>query len=96
MYRTTDGNEKRNHASNERNGSNEKHEKQEQEVPRNYSQPEPLNVGLVGKAVTIVMIDNSIQAGILRAVGQYFILLEIMKTRTLIINKAGILTMAVN
>ena len=77
-------------------GDKEKHERQESEGPRNYSQPEPLNVGLVGKSVTIILANGSIQAGILRAVGQYFILLEIMKTRTLIINKSGILTLAVN
>lgn len=76
----------------------EKHERQERQEdgPRNYGQPEPLNVGLVGRSVSIVMADGSIQAGILRAVGQYFISLEIANKRTLIVNKSGILTLAVN
>jgi sRNA-binding regulator protein Hfq len=70
--------------------------KQVNTAPRNYNNPEPLNVSLLGKSVTISLINNRVESGILRALGQYTLSIGIQGNRTLIVNKSAIITVVVN
>ena len=63
--------------------------------PRNYTQPDPMNVSLEGKSVVVVMVSNRTESGILRVVGQYFLSLELPNKKTLIVSKSGIITVSV-
>ena len=77
-------------------GDKEKHERQEQEGPRNYSQPEPLNTSIIGKALTITTVDGRTISGILRKLGQYMIEVELPHGMKLMVNKSAIVTLTVN
>ncbi len=64
-------------------------------VPRNYSQPDPLNCGLEGKSVVITMVNGRTEAGTLKMLCQYFLKLEMTNKRDLIIAKSSIVTVSV-
>ena len=70
--------------------------KQFNTAPRNYNNPEPLNVSLIGKSVTISLLNNRIESGVLRELGQYTLSIVIQGNRTLIVNKSAIITVVVN
>ena len=63
--------------------------------PRNYDNPEPLNTSHKGKAVVIALVNGRSESGILKALGQYTIELELQNKKTLIVNKAAILTVSI-
>jgi hypothetical protein len=63
--------------------------------PRNYRNPDPLNVNLEGKSVVIVLLTGRTESGILKAMGQYSLSLELPSKKMLIVNKAAILTVSV-
>ena len=63
--------------------------------PRNYDNPEPLNTSHKGKAVVIALVNGRSESGILKALGQYTLELELQNKKTLIINKSAILTVSI-
>ena len=67
---------------------------QEQE-PRNFRNPDPLNCSLEGRAVTISLLNGRIESGKVKVMGQYSMLLELPNKREMIINKSGILIVSV-
>ena len=75
--------------------SNERKDSQKDNLTRNYSNPEPLNVSHVGKVITVTMINNRIESGKLTALGQYMLSLELPNKRTLLIYKSAIVTISV-
>ncbi len=67
---------------------------QEQE-PRNFRNPDPLNCSLEGRAVTVSLLNGRIESGKVKVMGQYSMLLELPNKREMIINKSGILIVSV-
>ena len=65
------------------------------DVIKNYSNPEPLNVSHIGKSVTITMVNGRTEAGVLKALGQYMISIELPNKRTLLIYKSAVVTISV-
>ncbi len=64
--------------------------------PRNYTNPEPLNTSLIGKSLTISMVNNRTESGFLRSLGQYTLEIEQPNRKRLIISKSAIITVVVN
>ncbi len=60
------------------------------EEPRNYSQPDPMNVSLQGRSMTVLLLDGKAENGICMKMGQYFLELE-SQGKTILINKGMIL-----
>ena len=67
---------------------------QEQE-PRNFRNPDPLNCSLEGRAVTVSLLNGRIESGKVKVMGQYSMMLELPNKREMIINKSGILIVSV-
>lgn len=67
----------------------------ENEGPRNYNNPEPLNTSHIGKSVTVTLSNGRIESGKLKALGAYMISLALPGGRELIINKGSIITVSV-
>ena len=63
--------------------------------PRNYGNPEPLNVSHIGKSVTITLVNGRIESGKLKALGAYMLSIEGSNGRELIINKGSIITVSI-
>ncbi len=63
--------------------------------PRNYENPDGLNVSIKGRIATIQLINNRIESGKITRLGQYFIEMTLPNGRPLIINKAAIVTVTV-
>ena len=72
--------------SNERNGK---------ERPRNFEPLEPLNLSLLGRSITVSLTNNRIESGILRHLGEYTMEIELPNKRSMIIEKAAIITVSV-
>ena len=49
---------------------------QEQE-PRNFRNPDPLNCSLEGRAVTVSLLNGRIESGKVKVMGQYSMMLEL-------------------
>ncbi len=64
-------------------------------VIRNYSNPEPLNVSHIGKPIVVTMINGRTESGKLIALGQYMISIELPNKRSLMIYKSAIVTISV-
>lgn len=75
--------------------SERKETKKEIEGPRNYANPEPLNVSHIGKTVTVTLINGRIESGKLKALGAYMLSLEGSNGRELIIQKGAIVTVSI-
>jgi sRNA-binding regulator protein Hfq len=75
-------------------GGNQAMIAQEQE-PRNFRNPDPLNCSLEGRAVTVSLLNGRIESGKVKVMGQYSMLLELPNKREMIINKSGILIVSV-
>jgi hypothetical protein len=69
--------------------------KDKQDITKNYTNPEPLNVSHVGKSITVTLINNRTEAGILRKLGQYTMEIELPSKRSMIINKSAIITVVI-
>jgi hypothetical protein len=65
------------------------------EEPRNYGNPEPLNLSHIGKSVTITLVNGRIESGKLKALGAYMLSLEGPNGKELIINKGSVVTISV-
>jgi sRNA-binding regulator protein Hfq len=65
------------------------------ETPRNYANPEPLNVSHTGRSVAITMINGRTETGKLKQVGQYWLSIEMTNKHDLIINKGSIITVSI-
>ena len=64
-------------------------------VIRNYSNPEPLNVSHIGKPIVVTMINGRTESGKLIVLGQYMISIELPNKRSLMIYKSAIVTISV-
>ena len=64
-------------------------------VIRNYSNPEPLNVSHIGKPIVVTLINGRTESGKLIALGQYMISIELPNKRSLMIYKSAIVTISV-
>ena len=60
-----------------------------EENPRNYSQPDPMNVSLQGKNMTITLTNGKVESGICKRMGQYYMEIE-REGKTILINKGSI------
>ena len=58
--------------------------------PRNYSQPDPMNVNLQTRSMTITIMNWHTEFGICRRMGQYFLELE-SSGKSNLINKGSIM-----
>ena len=65
------------------------------EGPRNYSQPDPLNMSCIGKSVTVTLSNGRIESGILKTLGAYMLSLSGPNGKELIINKGSIVTVSI-
>ena len=73
----------------------QKNEMERNQDPRNYRNPDPLNVGLEGKTLTISLVNGRIESGKLKVAGQYFLEMVGFNGRSLIIAKSAIVTVSV-
>ena len=64
-------------------------------VIRNYSNPEPLNVSHIGKPIVVTLINGRTESGKLIVLGQYMISIELPNKRSLMIYKSAIVTISV-
>ena len=67
----------------------------ENEGPRNYNNPEPLNTSHIGKSVTVTLSNGRIESGKLKALGAYMLSIDGNNGKELIINKGSIVTVSV-
>ena len=67
----------------------------EDSTPRNYRNPDPLNCGLEGKSVVIVLLTGRTESGILKAMGQYSMSLELPTKKLLVVSKSAIVSVSV-
>jgi sRNA-binding regulator protein Hfq len=79
--------------TNKDNGRKESQKKDN--IIKNYSNPEPLNVSLVGRPIVVTMINGRTESGKLVSLGQYMLSLELPNKRTLLIYKSAIITISV-
>ena len=78
------------------NRDNRRKESQKKDnIIKNYSNPEPLNVSLVGRPIVVTMINGRTESGKLVSLGQYMLSLELPNKRTLLIYKSAIITISV-
>jgi len=63
--------------------------------PRNYTNPDPMNCGLVGKSLTVTLVNGRIESGKLTKAGQYFLEMTMTNGRPIIIAKSAIITVSV-
>lgn len=80
-----------------RNGNHGNHGNHgmENAEPRNYANPEPLNVSHIGRSVTVTLINGRIESGKLKAMGAYMISIIGSNGKELIVNKGAIITVSV-
>lgn len=62
--------------------------------PRNYANPEPLNVSHIGRSVTVTLVNGRIESGKLKAMGAYMISIIGTNGKELIVNKGAIITVS--
>ena len=63
--------------------------------PRNYAQPDPMNVSLQGKSLTVTLVNGRIESGICKKMGQYFMELQGSNGKTMLINKGQVMVVSV-
>ena len=81
---------------NVRDSSENKHiERFESKGPRNFENPEPLNVSHIGKSLTITLVNGRTESGVLKSMGAYMISIDLPNKKELIINKGAIITVTV-
>ena len=93
MQRTNE--RKEGYLQNRDNRREERNHGKEDTGPRNYRNPDPLNCGLEGKTVTVTLINGRSESGTLKAMGQFFMSMELANRKLLIIGKASIVTVSV-
>ena len=64
-------------------------------IIKNYSNPEPLNISHIGRPIVVTMITGRTESGKLTALGQYMIAIELQNKRSLLIYKSAIITISV-
>jgi len=74
---------------------NEENKNVKKEVLRNYTNPDPVNVSLEGKSVTISLVNGRIETGKMKVVGQYFLQMAMPNGKDLIVAKSAIVTVSV-
>ena len=65
------------------------------EGPRNYSQPDPLNVSCIGKSVTVTLSNGRIESGKLKALGAYWLSIQGPTGKELLLNKGQIMVVTI-
>lgn len=65
------------------------------ENPRNYSNPEPLNTSHIGRIVSITMVNGRTERGRLKSLGAYMLSVEMPDGKEKIVNKGAIISMAI-
>ncbi len=63
--------------------------------PRNYAQPDPMNVSLQGRSLTVTLVNGRIESGICKKMGQYFMELQGSNGKTMLINKGQVMVVSV-
>jgi sRNA-binding regulator protein Hfq len=79
--------------TNKDNGRKESQKKDN--IIKNYSNPEPLNISHIGRPIVVTMITGRTESGKLTALGQYMIAIELQNKRSLLIYKSAIITISV-
>lgn len=79
--------------TNKDNGRKESQKKDN--IIKNYSNPEPLNISHIGRPIVVTMINGRTESGKLVSLGQYMLSLELPNKRTLLIYKSAIITISV-
>ena len=79
-----------------RNRDNRREEqRKEDSEPRNYAQPDPMNVSLQGKSLTVTLVNGRIESGVCKKMGQYFMELQGSNGKTMLINKGQVMVVSV-
>ncbi len=63
--------------------------------PRNYTQPDPMNVSLQGKSLTVTLVNGRIESGVCKKMGQYFMELQGSNGKTMLVNKGQVMVVSV-
>ncbi len=63
--------------------------------PRNYAQPDPMNVSLQGRSLTVTLVNGRIESGVCKKMGQYFMELQGSNGKTMLINKGQVMVVSV-
>ncbi len=78
-----------------RDNRREERPQRDDSEPRNYAQPDPMNVSLQGRSLTVTLVNGRIESGICKKMGQYFMELQGSNGKTMLINKGQVMVVSV-
>ena len=78
-----------------RDNRREERPQRDDSEPRNYAQPDPMNVSLQGRSLTVTLVNGRIESGVCKKMGQYFMELQGSNGKTMLINKGQVMVVSV-
>ena len=78
-----------------RDNRREERPQRDDSEPRNYAQPDPMNVSLQGRSLTVTLVNGRIESGVCKKMGQYFMELQGSNGKTMLVNKGQVMVVSV-